>query len=98
MSSGRLPVHGESPRSSSGSSPEYGAWRVARNKCFNPNARGVGFYGAHTPKMCPQWNDFCVFLADVGRRPSPRHQLRLIDETGDYEPRNVAWVERGGFT
>lgn len=93
MSAGRRPVHGGSAKS--GATPEYSAWRAARNKCFNANAAGVGFYGARTPKMCPRWQSFQAFLADVGLRPSPRHQFKLLNTEGDYEPGNVRWVLRG---
>jgi hypothetical protein len=43
----------------------------------------------------PSWEVFTAFLADVGERPSLKHQLRRIDGDKPYAADNVRWV--GGF-
>ncbi len=62
-------------------------------RCRNPNATGFARYGGRGIKVCERWqNDFAVFLADVGPRPSPEHTLDREDADGDYEPGNAAWA------
>jgi hypothetical protein len=59
--------------------PLKNTWKLIRSR-----------YPGNTPK---KWGRFDVFLADVGERPSERHQLRRVDETKAYSARNVRWVE-----
>lgn len=39
------------------------------------------------------WDSFDTFIADVGARPSPKHQLRRRDDTQPYSKDNVLWIE-----
>lgn len=39
----------------------------------------------------PEWDRFDAFLADVGERPSDKHQLRRIDTHQPYSKENVRW-------
>lgn len=42
--------------------------------------------------MCQEWSeDFVVFLADMGKRPSKLHQLDRRDNDGNYDPSNCRW-------
>ena len=42
--------------------------------------------------VCPRWRDsFGLFLEDVGSRPSPIHELVLVDRKKGYVPGNVVW-------
>ncbi len=42
--------------------------------------------------MAQEWRDsFSVFLAHVGRRPSPAHSLGRKDNDLGYSPGNVEW-------
>lgn len=74
--------------------PEYHIWRQMRQRCQNPNAAYYSFYGARGIKVCKRWEDFSNFLEDMGKKPSPKHSLDRIDNSGDYEPGNVRWATR----
>jgi hypothetical protein len=50
-------------------------------------------YGARGIKVCDRWNDFALFLADMGLRPSPMHSIdRWPDGNGNYAPGNCRWA------
>lgn len=74
-----------------GRRPEYNIWKAMRQRCTNPNIDRWESYGGRGITFDPAWNDFSVFLADVGPRPSPRHSLDRIDNDGNYEKSNVKW-------
>jgi len=74
-------------------SPEYRAWRNAKNRVCNTNFKGYARYGGRGIKMCTRWlNSFEYFLQDVGIKPSPNHSLERINNDGNYEPNNVKWA------
>ena len=60
--------------------PLKAIWRLLRSRV------GVGFY----PET---WDSFDAFLADVGERPSLRHQLRRINTRIPYSKDNCRWLE-----
>jgi len=73
--------------------PEYRCWRAMRDRCLNPKAPAYPDYGGRGIKIVKKWDDFLVFLADVGSRPSPQHTLdRFPDNDGDYRPGNIRWA------
>lgn len=72
-------------------SPEYRAWQAMRQRCNNSNHPKYSRYGGRGITICAAWDDFDVFLCDVGARPSDKHSLGRIDNDGDYEPANVHW-------
>lgn len=81
-------THGETS-----GTPEYRAWASMKRRCFNPNVWNYKNYGGRGITVCPQWiGSFETFLADVGRKPSPKHVLDKINNDGNYEPSNVRWA------
>ena len=75
--------------------PEYRSWYAMRRRCNNPNNQDFQHYGGRGIKVCPEWNgsnDFLVFLADMGRKPTLSHSLDRIDVNGDYTSDNCRWV------
>lgn len=75
--------------------PEYRAWQTARHRCTCETSPAWADYGGRGIRMCDRWlNSPEAFLADVGPRPTPRHEIDREDNDGHYEPGNVRWVER----
>jgi hypothetical protein len=76
----RYPLLTDMPAERYHNSKEYVAWRQLH----------------HHPRYCdlphePRWQDFFVFLADVGPAPSLKHFLRLRSRARGVVPGNVTW-------
>jgi hypothetical protein len=78
------------------STPEYRAWINMKSRCYNPGTPGFDRYGGRGITVCDEWREnFEVFFANVGHRPSPEHSLdRWPDPDGNYEPNNTRWATR----
>jgi len=72
--------------------PEYGHWQAMRRRCLSKNHKDYARWGAVGVKICERWNDFALFLEDVGPKPSPEMSLDRVDPDGNYEPGNVRWA------
>lgn len=86
--------HGHA-RHKEGRSHEYISWSAMRLRCSpDCHIESRHIYFDRGIRVCSQWLDFSVFLADMGPRPSAGYTLDRIDNEKGYEPGNVQWADK----
>lgn len=62
------------------------------SRCTYEKHKWFKNYGGRGIKVCDEWrNDFSSFFAEVGKKPTSRHQLDRINNDLGYQPGNVRW-------
>ena len=80
--------------------PEYYIWDTMLARCNNKNHDNYHNYGGRGVSVCNRWDpkkggSFQNFISDMGRRPSPLHQLdkeAINLSSMEYGPKTTRWV------
>ncbi len=73
---------------------EYDKWNWARKRTNSDRPKVRSAYRDRGIVMEPEFDDFLVFIAEVGVLPSQKHELDRISVDGNYGPGNVRWLTR----
>ena len=73
--------------------PTHRAWVAMRQRCLNKNHPQYKDYGGRGITISATWNDFSVFLNDMGVKPIGMSLERLNNNLG-YSKDNCCWASR----
>lgn len=83
--------HGQSGTRNQKKTKAYEVWCSMRRRCNEPSHKSYADYGGRGISVAPEWNEFSVFLADMG--PPPRGmQLERVDNSRGYSKANCVWA------
>ena len=73
--------------------PLYNTWTAMRERCNCPSNKMYKYYGERGITVCERWDDFTVFVSDMGNRPAGT-SLDRIDNSKGYSHDNCKWATR----
>lgn len=73
--------------------PLYSTWLSMRQRCNTKTTWSYPYYGGRGITVCPEWDNFWQFVADMGKRPEG-HTLDRIDNDKGYSADNCRWATK----
>ena len=70
----------------------YQSWADMRSRCNNPKHKRYFQYGEIGIGVCERWDDFEMFVADMGGLKPTGKSLGRKDKRKGYAPNNCAWM------
>lgn len=72
----------------------YRIWVGMLSRCSDVRNANYRYYGAKGIQVCPEWQSFEGFFADMGSAYQEGLTIDRIDPKRGYEPSNCEWVTR----
>ena len=72
---------------------EYQIWSRMRRCCYHKNFCQYKSYGAIGITVCPEWDDFKVFLKEMGNLPKGYKSLFLDGGHAEFNKRTCYWIK-----
>jgi len=72
----------------------YKTWLNMRDRCNNKNNQDWKLYGGRGIIVCEAWDDFTMFLKDMGEKENKNLTLERINGDGNYCKENCIWAPR----
>ena len=74
--------------------PLWVIWHGMMQRCSNPNRKDYKYYGERGISVCDRWKTLRNFTDDMGPRPTLKHSIDRVDNSGNYEPGNCRWATK----
>ena len=65
-----------------------------KSRCTCKTGRNYERYGKRGINYDPSWENFTVFLAEMGKKPDSKMELERIDNNKSYCKENCCWATR----